>query len=277
MNATNVFKNKVIEIKDEYPLLENYGDLWAIGMYDTICEEQILNEFVSQTIPSYKTIKELYRRFPASNILVDIESPKSFTIKMYKPDFKYWSEIYKFFDAFGWYPSYAVLMSIEDSWEGIKLKGKYNNEFMDKIINLAEDDDSIQMSMEAKYDTEQQPEKYYYHLVPDIFLDKVKLKGLTPKTKSKLSTHPERIYLLNPGNELEYGTIANMLYDRTSSEKAKEKIENYYLLKIDVDAIKDKTKFYNDPNFRLGNGAVWTYQNIAPKYIEIIDTIPIYK
>jgi hypothetical protein len=142
-------------------------------------------------------------------------------------------------------------------------------------MESADDTDVIQVNIEAKYDTEQQPEEYYYHLVPDIFLDKVELKGLTPKTKSKIATHPERVYLLNPGNEDEYKKIANMLYDKTPSTETKAQIENYYLLRIDANALKDKVKFYNDPNFQIGNGAVWTYQNIAPKYIEKIETIPV--
>lgn len=275
MNSTHVFKRKIAEIKDEYPLLENHGDLWALGMYDAICEEQILKEFISQTIEADKTSKELDKRFPALDISINIESPKVFSISLPKSAFKYWSEIYKFLDTFGWYPSYIVLVT-EDFFGGfLKDRGKYSNESMNTMMKSADDEDAIQIQMEAKYDTEQQPEKYYYHLVPDIYLDKVELKGLTPKTKSKIATHPERVYLLNPGNEDEFEKIANMLYDKTPSKETKSKIENYYLLRINADAIKDKVKFYDDPNFRIGNGAVWTYQNIAPKYIEKIETIPV--
>jgi hypothetical protein len=275
MNVTNVFRNKIAEIKDEYPLLENHGDLWTIGMYEAICEEQILKEFVSQTIPANKTVKELEKRFPASNPLFNVDTSKVFSMKLPKPDFKYWSEMYKFLDTFGWYPSYIVLVDEDSFWGDAKMNDKYSNELMNQMMEEASDTDTIQISMEAKYDTEQQPEKYYYHLVPDIFLNNVELKGLTPKTKSKIAAHPERVYLLNPGNEKEYETIANMLYAKTPSKETKAKIENYYLLRIDAEAIKDKVKFYNDPNFQIGNGAVWTYQNIAPKYIEKIKTIPI--
>jgi hypothetical protein len=275
MNSTHVFKRKIAEIKDEYPLLENHGDLWALGIYDSICEEQILKEFISQTIEADKTSKELDKRFPALDISINIESPKVFSISLPKSAFKYWSEIYKFLDTFGWYPSYIALVT-EDFFGGfLKDRGKYSNESMNIMMKSADDEDAIQIQMEAKYDTEQQPEKYYYHLVPDIYLDKVELKGLTPKTKSKIATHPERVYLLNPGNEDEFEKIANMLYDKTPSKETKSKIENYYLLRINADAIKDKVKFYDDPNFRIGNGAVWTYQNIAPKYIEKIETIPV--
>jgi hypothetical protein len=275
MNSTHVFKRKIAEIKDEYPLLENHGDLWALGMYDSICEEQILKEFISQTIEADKTSKELDKRFPALDISINIESPKVFSINLPKSAFKYWGEISKFLDTFGWYPSYIALVT-EDFFGGfLKDKGKYSNESMNTMMKSADDEDAIQISIEAKYDTEQQPEKYYYHLVPDIYLDKVELKGLTPKTKSKIATHPERVYLLNPDNEDEFEKIANMLYDKTPSKETKSKIKNYHLLRINADAIKDKVKFYNDPNFRIGNGAVWTYQNIAPKYIEKIETIPI--
>lgn len=264
MEATNVFKRKIAEIKDEYPLLENHGDLWTIGMYDAICEEQILKEFISQTIEASKTVKEFERRFPNTEVEFDIDNPKSFKLALSFQDFKYWDDMLSYFDSYGWYPSF-----IHNGWD----HERYSAKAVDKFSNAG--DFPVVIIMEAKYDTLQTPDQYYYHLVPDIFLNSVELKGLTPKTKSKIAAHPERVYLLNPGNEKQYKTIANMLYDKTPSEETKAKIENYYLLRIDADALKDKVKFYNDPNFEIGNGAVWTYQNIAPKYIEKIETIPV--
>jgi hypothetical protein len=263
MEATNLFKKKLAEIRDEYPLLENHSDLWVIGMYDVICEEQILKEFVSQTIEAGKTVKEFERRFPNTEVAFEIDNAKSFKISLNPEDFKYWDDMLKYLDSFGWYPSF-----IQDGFNYEKYSPKAIDKFKDYYAVI---------TMEAKYDTQQTPDKYYYHLVPDIYLPKVELKGLTPKTQSKIAAHPGRVYLLNQDNEDEYETIANMLYDKIPSEATKDKIDQYYLLQIDANALKDKAKFYNDPNFEIGNGAVWTYQNIAPKYIKNIDTIPIYK
>jgi len=269
MELTNSFKRKIAEIKDEYPLLQNHGDVWVIGMYETICEEQILKEFVSQTIEADKTVKEFERRFPNTKTEFEVDNPKSFKIALYPNDFKYWKDMLKYLDSFGWYPSFIISDVANIKYTPPTLKKIQIYSYLKNV--------PIIIMMEAKYDTLQTPDKYYYHLVPDIYLPKIELKGLTPKTQSKLATHPGRVYLLNQDNEKEYETIVNMLYNQIPSKRTKEMVEKYYLLQIDADAIKDKARFYNDPNFQIGNGAVWTYQNIAPKYIKNIDTIPIYK
>jgi len=33
--------------------------------------------------------------------------------------------------------------------------------------------------------------------------------------------------------------------------------------------------FYNDPNFHMGNGGLWVYENIPPAYITLIKKIEV--
>ena len=124
-------------------------------------------------------------------------------------------------------------------------------------------------AFEPKYDYKITPLGYIYHLVPDINLKKVKMFGLTPKTKSKITKHPERVYFMNPASRDEYYETALALFNSVPAETQKL-IENYYLLQITPNI---NSNFYVDPNFNLANGAIWTYQNIPPSHIEILNKI----
>jgi hypothetical protein len=123
----------------------------------------------------------------------------------------------------------------------------------------------IKIKYEAKYDTEiiNQPD-HLYHLCPDISYKKIEIMGLTPKTQSKISTHPERIYLLEPCSHDEMEDIAFELWEK---HKNRSLITYYYMLLIDLEGLK--IHLYKDPNFLMANGGVWTYENIPPIYITL--------
>ena len=129
--------------------------------------------------------------------------------------------------------------------------------------------DQILKEFEPKYDYEITPTGNIYHLVPDVNLKKVQMMGLTPKTPSKMTKHPERIYFMNPASYDEYYETALALFNSVPVETQKL-IKNYYLLQITPNI---NSNFYVDPNFNLANGAIWTYQNIPPSHIEILDKI----
>ena len=260
-----IYKNKLAEIRDLYPLLKNHSDVWALGLYQSICEEQILKEFVSKTIPMDKTYRELFKRFDELTETANFNgnNDNTFSLALDKASLTNIPEIIKFLDTFGWYPSYMYSPDYDL---------KYSKENLKKI--LSSNRWPLSITFEAKYDTEEYPKKALYHLVPDILLKKVELSGLTPRSKSKIANHPDRVYLLNPADESEYEDIALALYQSLPQE-IRDKIKTYYLLRIDIDELKNRIKFYTDPNFRIANGAVWTYQNIAPKYIENLGTVNI--
>ena len=109
-----------------------------------------------------------------------------------------------------------------------------------------------------------------YHLTPDIYIDSIKKNGLTPKSESKLSLHPERIYLyLN--RESSYMKLASDLWN---SSKHKENIKNYYVLEIDLNQIPGHT-FYQDPESFFGYIGIYTKQGIPSSAIHIVKTIPV--
>ena len=120
--------------------------------------------------------------------------------------------------------------------------------------------DFLAFVFEKKYDEVMNIPKLIYHITDAKYLDKIKHIGLTPKTKSKLSSHPERIYAA-----LDKEDTLN-LWKRMKIFIPKEKD---ILLTIDTEKLNNT--FYNDPNFQ--NKGVYTYNNISPQSIINIEPI----
>ena len=120
---------------------------------------------------------------------------------------------------------------------------------------------NLYIVLEAKFDREldvgEIPEKLY-HLSYQKHFNKIKEKGLIPKTKNKLSTHPERIFLA-----LNIESV-NKLYGQF---KTKEPNETFTIWEIEIDKVP-QLKLFDDPNYK-GKG-VYTLMNIPPNAIKII-------
>lgn len=252
---TTEFKKTIQEIRREYPNFGEWSDSYMFSFYREILEEQIIHEFITKTIDREKTINELRKRFKNKFSEAEEGNNGDITIifkkglgDLFPNQLKNIDEINKFMDSFGWFPS--------------KINGY-------KYTPTPKTDAIIQY--EPKYDIQVIPSPHYYHLIPDIIWDNVKLSGLTPKTKSKISIHPERVYLVREYNEKAFEKLAKALYNNIDGS-TKEYIEKYYVLKINIEELvkSGRDKFYKDPNYSLG---VWTYKNIPPIYIKKIAEI----
>jgi hypothetical protein len=109
-----------------------------------------------------------------------------------------------------------------------------------------------------------------YHLTPDIYLNSIKREGLKPKSESKLSSHPDRIYMyLNPDSS--YNTLAGTLWN---SSRNKSQIKNYYVLEIDTSQLPEH-RYYLDTASSLSYAAIYTTQSIPPSAIKVVKKIPV--
>jgi hypothetical protein len=124
---------------------------------------------------------------------------------------------------------------------------------------------TIELIFEKKYDDEEKfsEGEFIYHITDKKYVDKIKSIGLVPKTKSKISTHPERIYFsIDKEDALDLWVRLKLYITK----------EQGILLTINPKGLD--VKFYIDPNFRLKG--VYTYGNIPPqniiKYEEIDNT-----
>ena len=184
-----------------------------------------------------KTVQILKKRFP--NLEVEIEEDGEIYIENQPP--KPIKEYLPLITNLGYF---IATLTIEGN-EWIK---EYN-----------EDTKPVAFIIEPKYDYEVKVPKKLYHASPIRLKDKILKIGLTPKSGSKISNHPERIYLSD--SILECKKFANYLIEDQENEWYKN---GYCIYSIDGSAI---TKLYSDVNFRIGG--YYTLQNIKPEYIKI--------
>jgi hypothetical protein len=125
--------------------------------------------------------------------------------------------------------------------------------------------DRIEITYEAKYEDGLYTNDIVcpntlYNLTSEKNLDSIKKKGLYPKSKNRISIHPERIYLFTDIDNYHILLKNLRISDFINGIKTK-----YVLLEIDSSG--DKFILHTDPNYRLG---YFTYDNISPKLIKEI-------
>lgn len=172
---------------------------------------------------------------------------------------KYLDVIKTLENLYGWFLSGITVGHDNDMDSDI---GAFKRDFYDIVDNLNDGDDEdndilLTLWFEPKYNTllsaYNLPDTIY-HITDLKYLDKIKTLGLTPKSKSKMSYHPERIYFIT---------------DKTSVDELLQHsnflIAVPVLLTIDISELKHKYKFYTDPNF--AESGIYTLSNIPSKYI----------
>lgn len=147
-------------------------------------------------------------------------------------------------DILGYYPA-----GIGNGWE----YRKYNKEI---VLNIKDGNGKYKIFFEAKYDKIVYIKKDLYHVTTRDKFKKIQRVGLTPKSMSKISEHPDRIYLAV--------NLEGVGFIRSGLQKHYPDRE-LMTLKIDISKVGDH-KFMNDPNFEPYG--VYTYQNIQPSAIE---------
>ena len=151
----------------------------------------------------------------------------------------------------GYFPSHIVTRT-----ENIK----YSYE---KAVEAIMDRKLMVVYFDAKYDREisenDLPPKLY-HISSTANEEKILRIGLAPKTKNKLSKHPERIYLtFSPSSAI--GLLGNRPF--------KDMATDFTLFSVDFKKLKTtrRIRFFEDPMYS-GKG-VYTYENIPPKYLSV--------
>lgn len=122
---------------------------------------------------------------------------------------------------------------------------------------------TLVISIEAKYGydvTEDILKRYefLYHVTPTHAVPKIMKIGLTPKTRSKLANHPDRIYLALTRPDIEH--LIPQFQKATG-------IKEWTTLQIDISFLKNsgQGRLFEDPAF--SEGGVYTLANINPMYI----------
>lgn len=165
-----------------------------------------------------------------------------------------YNDVLSIMNSYGWYPSLYVFIKSKEDFDNRNYDIlKYSKKELDNIIQQKEFY-QIFIQFEAKYDleiTDRLP-KELYHITDESYLEKIKKIGLTPKTKSKLTNHPDRIYMGVDKNK-----IKNLLKLKGFSD-----FKNPILITIDT-KLTNGLRIFEDPNY-AGIG-IYSYQNIPPK------------
>ena len=110
-----------------------------------------------------------------------------------------------------------------------------------------------------------------YHLSVQEYKDKILKNGIFPKSKSKLSSHVDRVYLyktiddckiLIPQMKLHYSEEMNVNHYELGNKKWRKNTK-WIIYKIIGDY-----KLYKDPRY---DGGYYTMDNIDPNNISIIE------
>lgn len=167
-------------------------------------------------------------------------------------------------DNVGYFPAY--LYAIKSDGE---IKNKYSTtELQNYISNYKK----VRILYEPKYDQEvEKLPRFLYHLTTKMRADKIMKQGLSPKTNSKASAHPERVYLAYNVDDLL--KLSNKLAFLAHIHKNDYPV----ILKIDTERIPDyfrifgaipyKNRKMKDPNY-VDKG-IFTLNTIPPSAITI--------
>lgn len=170
-------------------------------------------------------------------------------------------------EILGYFPSILLIDKINifnEFKKYVKHKHKVENnkkdvDFVEYLRTLEFNDfKEIYIQFESWQDTDlKEIPGVLYHVCRTIDLTDIKRYGLSPKSKNKISYHPDRIYVTVDIKEAEQ-VIGEF-----------KKIDNidYTIIKILPDEeLKGYLKLKKDPNWTNG---YYTTQNISPLYIQI--------
>lgn len=232
-------------------------------LLDTYKEEYDLNlkEGLTKTTPVGQTVSILRKKFPKYVFLYS-KGDTVFNVSISREEGalseKDAREFMTLLNNLGWFPSF-----IEVYGRKMEVKDRFNERLFLGSIR-SEKTYMISLRCEAKYDTlvDKHP-KALYHLAPKKNSSKIEKIGLVPKSRSKASYHPDRVYLSKTEEDAE--RLAPSMYRKTGER-------DYVILRIDTDMIPGGyLKLYQDPNyFKRG---YYTLNNIPPMAIEKVKDI----
>ena len=205
-----------------------------------------LKEGLIKTTNIGKTLNILEKKYSSKFIFT--KSKNSFYIKTFSTDINtLLNSIIKDADNLGWFPSFM---------ETEEYTGKWNEKYFKE--------GEIKLRFEAKFDEEivEKIPEILYHITPTQNSYKILKIGLVPKSRSKASYHPDRVYLSKDLEDIE--NLGEMFYQKTG-------IKDWSILKIETDFVPGNyLRLYIDPNYTQG---YYTLNNIPPQAIEKVKDI----
>jgi len=146
---------------------------------------------------------------------------------------------------------------------------EYNYDKINNII-MSKNIIGIEIICEKKFDDEIKILNKLYHVCRKQSIEKILKNGLCPKSKKRISNHPERIYFCLDIQSCE--DLINRFEMNDTIKKLPE--QKYKILEIDIPKLKSdyfeinkEIIFRKDPN--MNKNGIYTYDNIPKEYVKI--------
>ena len=158
-------------------------------------------------------------------------------------------------ELLGYFPSVFCVNNDEKRNDDIK----NIDDFVNYVKNYKLDNiNVVYIQFESWLDEEIETPERLYHVCRTIDTEKIKRYGISPKSKHKISYHPDRIYIVD-----DY--LAAISIAKQFKEIEKDKNNNLYEYSIvTITPETNKLLLRKDPNFDSG---YYTTQNILPIWI----------
>lgn len=161
-----------------------------------------------------------------------------------------------FINLFGWFPSYMFITNLS----GMKNSMNYDENYLKKTYEYL---DEVSIIYESKFDLSIKVPNKLYHISIEEYVNKILSIGLVPKSKNKISSHGDRIYVCNSVDNCLHLIERMKFYFFNRSDKINT---NWVIYEIDNEGID--IKLYNDPNFL--NRGYYLLGNIPPQNIKLV-------
>ena len=184
------------------------------------------------------------------------EKPKKLQINfLHNLDESELKHLLELINNLGWFVSSILVSEPEMKWKKFNYNDFIKNDFNRKWASF---------QLEPKFDIELNIYDYniVYHVSPSINKDKILRIGLVPKSKGKMMSHPDRIYLSD--------NIEDIVSITFQFQKMYPDIE-FSLFEIDFKEVRKNNpsiRLFDDPNFE---GGFFTLSNIPPQFISEIE------
>jgi len=219
-------------------------------------KEQVVNiiEGLIKTHSTRASKKILDRKFSISNLKTK-EDTSTNRLIIDITNFNYFGELFALINNLGYFVSAIDLYTIDDDFS----YEKFSEDKLAKIIKEKGKYKKIELILEAKFDEQISVPKVLFHVTKKNKIEKIVKDGIIPKSYSKLTYHPDRIYVTN--------SVANA---KSFIDRIKKEGESYIILGIKTDLVPN-IKIYDDPNYKLLG--YYVLENIPPSALFFVSEI----
>jgi len=227
-----------------------------------LIKEHLIYEGLIHSV-SMERFQELVERWAIVNDKVEIIPRKDNKITLQftsNPTLKEIDNLLRFINTLGWYISAYFIVGDKMVWKKF-VKDDFIQGYSDKTLAA--------FQAEAKFDLEMPYLEFdiLYHISPSVNDEKIQTIGLVPKSLSKISYHPERVYFTRTQDEAKY--VAEQFHKRDIT------VVQFSVYQIDIKAARRNNaqiRLFNDPNFENG---IYTLSNIPPEYIKFLEKVTV--